>query len=210
MKAKEIIARIVIGGLLMVVLLTLAAPLLLRVPAVQRYLLARIEQAAGAALQTEVHIHRLDVRLSELTADLRGLTIRGNATNHAEPLLYVPHMKLNFKILSVVRLQWNLNSIMIDHPVVHVFAGESGETNVPTQQKSERLPDSVFDLAVQHAVIDGGEIYYENTNSSISADVHDLQFQARHDNAAGGRYLGKLAYRRGSLRFGLFDPIPHN
>jgi translocation and assembly module TamB len=210
MKAKEIIARIVIGVLVLVVLLALAAALLLRSPSFQRYLLSQVEKAAGAALQTQVHIDRLDLGISDLTADLRGVTIRGNATDHAEPLLYVPHIGLNFKIVSVVRLEWTFNSINIDHPVVHIFAGKSGQTNLPTPQTSESLPDLLFDLAVQHAVIDGGEIYYNNRERALNADFHDLQFQVRHDNAAGGRYYGKLEYRRGSLRFGIFNPIPHD
>jgi translocation and assembly module TamB len=210
MKARQIVARIVIGLLVVVVIVTLASVLLLRSRSFQPYLLSRVEEAAGAALHTQVHIDGLELQLSDLAADLRGVTIRSSATNHPEPLLYVPHMALTFKIISVLRLEWNLSSITIHHPVVHVFTDEKDETNTPTAQNSGSLPDRIFDLAVHHAVIDGGDIYYNDIKRSLTADVHNLQFQARHDSGAGGRYYGKLEYQRGSLRFGSLNAIPHD
>jgi translocation and assembly module TamB len=207
MKGKAIIAR-AIRVLVVIVLLAVAGVLLFRTRAFQRFLLGRVEQAASAALGTQVHVDGLDLRLSDLSADLRGITIRGNQANMREPLLYVRHLELNFKIISVLRLQWNLNSVIIDHPVVHIVAGENGKTNIP--QKSSSSRKSVFDLAVAHAVIRGGEVYYNDAGRALSADLHDLQFQARYDSSAEGRYYGKLEYRQGKLRLGQYNAIPHD
>lgn len=210
MKAKGIIARIVIAVLVVVVLFALAVFLLPRSPAFQRFLLSRVERAAGAALETRVHVDSLDLWLSDLTADLRGITIQGTATNQPEPLVSVPRMRLKFRIRSVLRLEWNLSSITVDHPVVHIVAGEQVETNASPPQTSDNFPENLFQLAVQHAVIDGADIYYNNRKSSLNADVRDMRFQARHDNAAGGRYTGKLEYEHGNLQFGSTNGIPHN
>jgi translocation and assembly module TamB len=209
MKAKQQITR-AIRVLVVIVLVAAAGVLLLHTRAFQRFLLARLEQAASAALGTGVHVRGLDLRLSDLSADLTGITILGNEANAREPLVYVPHIGLNFKIVSVLRREWKLNSVTIDHPVVHIFSGNNGKTNIPAPQNSGTSRRSAFDLAVGHAVIQGGDVYYNDARRALSADLHDLQFQARYDGVAGGRYYGSLEYQQGTLQLGQYNAIPHD
>jgi translocation and assembly module TamB len=209
MSFKKTIVRIVVGLAVVVALVASTGVLLLRSARFQRYLATKVEREASAALGTQVHIDSLNLELLDLKANLGGISVLG-ALAPRETLLYVPHLELKFKILSLFRLQWNLHSITIDHPVVRVLTGKNGEANIPHPQHSGSFPGNVFDLAVQRAVIEDGTIYYNNLERELSAELHDVRFHAIYDNAVGGRYEGTLEYRQGKLSMVPYRALTHD
>jgi hypothetical protein len=68
---------------------------------------------------------------------------------------------------------------------------------------------NVFDLGIRHAVLDRGEIYYNNRKSVLSADLHEMNFHASFDPLLT-KYDGTISYIDGQLISGTFQPIPHN
>ncbi|HEV2114470.1 MAG TPA: translocation/assembly module TamB domain-containing protein [Terriglobales bacterium] len=68
---------------------------------------------------------------------------------------------------------------------------------------------SVFDLGVRHALLDRGEIYYNNRKSVLNADLHNLLLQSAF-KTTDRSYAGTLSYSDGQVRMGTFNPIPHN
>ncbi len=54
-----------------------------------------------------------------------------------------------------------------------------------------------------------GAVYYNNRQSVLSADLHNVDFRASFDSALQ-KYSGKLSYSDGHLQSGSFKPIPHN
>ena len=122
-------AGIVVG---LVLLLGVSGYLLLRSTAVHQFALSRIERLASEKLGSRVDIQSFNLHLSDLSLDLNGITIDGKDSSPHGPLLQVDHLGANIKIISVLHREWDLNSIVVDHPVAHVFVDKAGNSNIPT------------------------------------------------------------------------------
>ncbi len=188
----------IIAGL--VLLLGISGYLLLRSTAVHQFTLSRVERLASEKLGSRVEIKSFNLHLSDLSLDVNGITIDGK-NSPSGPLLQVDHLGANIKITSVLRREWDLNSITVDHPVARVFVDKAGNSNIPTPPNSGQQTN-IFDLAVQHAVLNNGQIYYNDQSVPLYADLHNLQFQSSYSSYDGGSYSGTLAYRDGTLRYG--------
>lgn len=175
------------------------------------YVIRTVEQKASASLNTRVQLQNFTLHLSNLSLDLYGLTIYGTGPGANAPLLQVDHMSAGVRIISALHRQWNLDSVEVDHPVVTVIVDKSGQNNLPTPKSSDsNSQTNLFDLAVKHAVLSRGEVYYNDQKTPLEADLHDLNFQSNYDATNGGRYFGTLAYRDGHMKYGPYQPIPHD
>ena len=192
MRVKKIAAYTagIVAGL--VLLLGISGYLLLRSTAVHRFTLSRIERLASEKLGSRVDIQSFNLHLSNLSLDLNGITIDGKDTSPHGPLLQVDHLGANIKITSVLRREWDLNSIIVDHPVARVFVDKAGNSNIPTPPNPSGQPINIFDLAVQHAVLNNGQIYYNDQSVPLYADLHSLRFQSSY-SYSGGRKLFRHA-----------------
>ena len=97
---------------------------------------------------------------------------------------------------------------MVDRPVVKVFTDAHGVTNIPVIKSSgsSNSNTSLFDLGIRHAVLEQGTVYYNNRQSVLSADLHNVDFRASFD-ILQQKYSGKLSYSDGHLQSGTFKPI---
>ena len=103
-----------------------------------------------------------------------------------------------------------MDDVTINHPVVRVFIDAHGTDNLPqTKSSNQKSNTSIFDLGVRHALLDNGEVYYNNKKSVMNADLHDLNFQSAFD-ASQKKYSGTLSYKNGHLNLENFNPIPHD
>jgi translocation and assembly module TamB len=197
-------------GLATVLLLIVATTaIVVRSAQFHNYVLSTLEQQASARLGANVQLQNFEVHLASLSADLYGLTISGAPPYPNPPLLEVRHIAVGVRIVSIFHKNWYLDNLRIDDPVVRVFTASNGISNLPTMKSSGAGSNtSVFDLAVRHVVLEGGEAYYNDRASSIAADLHDLEFNSSFD-ALAKRYSGSISYRDGHLTAGTFRPIPH-
>ena len=115
------------------------------------------------------------------------------------------------RIVSVLHQKWYLDSFVVDRPVVKVFTDAHGVTNIPVIKSSSSSSSntSLFDLGIRHAVLDQGAVYYNDRQSALSADLHNVDFRASFDSLLQ-KYSGKLSYTDGHLQSGSFKPIPHS
>ncbi len=139
------------------------------------------------------------------------MTVHGAAPYPNPPLLQVAHAEVGVRIVSVLQQKWYLDSFVVDHPVVKMFTDAHGVTNIPVIKSSSSSSSntSLFDLGIRHAVLDQGAVYYNDRQSVLSADLHNVDFRASFDSALQ-KYSGKLSYSDGHLQSGSFKPIPHN
>src|ERR1700735_3377807 len=100
---------------------------------------------------------------------------------------------------------------VVDRPVVKVFTDAHGVTNIPVIKSSGSSSSntSLFDLGIRHAALNQGVVYYNDRQSVLSADLHNVDFRASFDSVLK-KYSGKLSYSDGHLQTGSFRPIPHN
>ncbi len=114
------------------------------------------------------------------------------------------------RIVSVLRRAWYLQDISVHRPIVHIFVDEHGRSNLPTIKSSNSNSNtSVFDLGIRHALLDQGEVYYNDRPSALSADLHNLDFHSVFSESEK-KYSGQLSYSDGQFVYGAFSPLAHN
>ena len=198
----------VVGPILLGVVVLLV---LLHSTTVHNYAIKKVEASASESLNAKVTLRDFKLSLSTLGLDLYDVAVYGTEANGNAPLLHVDHIAGNVKVLSIVHQKWNLSDIRVDHPVVHLLVDRNGNNNLPKPKTSNgNSSTNIFDLAVQRAVLDHGEVYYNDRKSDLDADLQDVEFQSSYDSGSGGRYYGTLGYKQGNLHFGSYAPIQHD
>src|ERR1700751_1617727 len=185
-----------------IVVLGVTGYLVLRSSRFHRYLLVQIEKQASATAETEVRVQDFALQLRQLTADAYGITVRGNQPAPAFPLVQVEHLKIRLKIVSLLRKKVDLSEIILRHPVVNLQVRKDGTTNLPTPPKSNKDNSSnLFDLGIQHVLLEHGEIYYNDVKTPLDAELHDLEVEIKAQLIGRG-YDGKISYRNGRVLYG--------
>src|SRR6266404_4628165 len=190
------------------VVLTVAGYLVLRSPRFHGYLLAQIEKQASEATGAEVQVQNFVLHFSGLTADAYGITVRGKESVSARPLVQADHLRIRLKIASLLRKKVDLNEIVLRHPVVNLEVRKDGTTNLPTIPKSNSSTN-LFDLGIQHLLVEHGEIYYNDVKTPLDAELHDLEVEIKAQLIGQG-YDGNLSYRNGRVLYGDRKPLPHD
>jgi translocation and assembly module TamB len=201
-----------VGVLVLIVLVVAGVVLILKSNRVHEYILNVAEQKAAASLGTRLKVGNYALHFSGVspTLDLYNVTVYGAPPYQTPPLLQADHIGVGVQVTSLLGRQWYFNSLAVDHPVVRVFVDRRGTDNLPKMKSAGgQSHTSVFDLGVRHALLDRGEVYYNNRKSVLNADLHNLQFQSAF-NTADRSYAGTMSYSNGRLQMGRFNPIPHD
>jgi len=210
MNWKRIVGWIAVAIVGLIVVVAVGGYFILRSHSFHRYVLAKIVEKASASTGGKVEIGNYDFHWSTLTADAYNLIVHGTEPANQRPLFQADKLTLRLKILSVLHEKINLREILIEHPVAHLLIDAQGRTNIPqpTAPKQESSSINVFDLAVGHALLNNGEIYYNDRKSSLDADIYDLHTDIAFESLAS-RYRGSLSYGSGKLKYGDLAPLPH-
>jgi translocation and assembly module TamB len=205
------VAWTVLGLLGLVILLLIGAVALLQNQSFRQYLLRIAHTKLSEAAGVELRLRDFAVHWSGISpaVDMYDVVVAGAAPYQDPPLLQVDHLTVGVQIVSLFSRQWYLKDIVIDHPVVHVFVAENGETNLPASKSSSQSQTSVFDLGIRHVMLGQGEVYYNDQKSALDADLHNLQFQTRFEPGPK-RYSGGLGYTDGKIHFQNLNPMVHN
>src|SRR6266404_1718991 len=185
-----------------------AGYLIVNSPRFHGYLLAQIEKQASEATGAEVQVQNFVLHFSGLTADAYGITVRGKESVSARPLVQADHLRIRLKIASLLRKKVDLNEIVLRHPVVNLEVRKDGTTNLPTIPKSNSSTN-LFDLGIQHFLLEHGEIYYNDIKTPLDAELHDLEVEIKAQLIGKG-YDGNLSYRNGRVLYGDRKPLPHD
>ncbi len=204
------IAAWTIVGLVCVVLAGAAALLAsLNFDGVHHYLLGFAQREASSTLGVPVEIENFTIHLSNLSADVYGVRVAGASPRPNPPLLEIDHVQAGVRIVSLVHLQWYLDNLRIDRPVVWILVDKNGVSNLPKLKSSGGGNTSIFTLGIRHALLDRGEVYYNSRPGAIAADLHNLLFRASF-NSRLQMYSGNLSYTDGRLKYQSYQPVAHN
>jgi len=189
----------------------IGAAILLNSSEFHRYLRSTAEKRVGETLGVQVQIQEFALHLSTLSLDLYGVTIHGAQPYANPPLLQVEHMAAGVRIVSVLQRKWYFDKVEIDRPVVQVFVDKDGVSNIPKPRTSSNSSSntSVFDLGIRHAILDHGEVFYNNRPATLAADLRDVDYQGSF-NSLPQMYSGSLSYKNGRLAYGTFQPLVHD
>src|SRR6266404_6933528 len=207
---KRKLGWIAISFVALVTVLVIAGYVVFRTQRFHDYVLVKLQQQASEAIGGQVRIQNFALRLSSLTADAYGVTIRGSEPKSQPPLVQADQLRVRLKIVSLLRKKIDLNEIILRHPVVNFLVKKNGTTNLPALPKSNSNGSTnPFDLGIQHVLVSNGEIYYNDVKTPLDAELHDVQLELKSEFASKG-YDGTLSYRDGRLRYGDLKPLPHD
>ena len=196
------------GLALLLVLVAVTILILAHSARFHNYLLMVADEKAGNAIGVPVQLQNFAIHLSNLSLDLYGVRISGADPYPKPPLLQVNHIGLSIRVTSILHMKWYLESVHVDRPVVQIFTDKQDVSNLPKSQSSSNSKANLFDLGIRHAVLDRGEVYFNNRKSALDADLHDLSFHSSFDPPRE-KYSGSLSYDDGHLRLGSLNPVPH-
>ena len=200
------------GLLVLIVLVIVGVYVALHSRSVHDRVLRLAQQKATESLGANVHVQEFALNFSGIspTLDLYGVVVDGAALYPNPPLLQMEHARVGVRIVSLLQKKWYLSDVTVNHPVVQVVVDKQGHSNLPTPQSSgSKSNTSIFDLAVRHALLDRGEVYYNNRKSVIDADLHNVTFAAGYDTA-NKTYAGSVSYDDGHLQMENFNTIQHD
>jgi translocation and assembly module TamB len=197
-----------------IVLLVLGMAALLRSERFHAYLLRTTQQKATEALGSQARMRDFALHWSGIspTIDLYGVVLQGGAPYPDPPLLEADAIHLGLTVTSLLHKTWYVSDVRIERPVVRIFADRDGRTNLPPpkqRQPGAQASMDVFDLGIRHLLLERGAIYYNNRQSELSADVHDLVLQSGFEPLTKS-YSGMLSYRDGHLQLQNSNSIAHN
>ncbi len=197
-------------AVLVVLVAAIALVALVNNEGVHRRLIRKVEEAASAQLGVGVRLENFSLHPATLRVDLYGVSVDG-APPYARPeLLRIDHVEIGARVVSVLAWKWHLSTVRVDHPVVWITIDANGASSLPTLKSSGNgNGTSVFDLAIRHAEVDRGEVYFNSRPSALAADVHDVDFHATF-NSLLAKYRGRLAYTNAHLQYGAMRPLAHN
>ncbi|HWF90987.1 MAG TPA: translocation/assembly module TamB domain-containing protein [Terriglobales bacterium] len=206
---KKIARRTGFGLLLLIAVIVVAILVLPHIRSFRQYALRFAVGKVQSSLGTHVRVQDFAFSLFHLRLNLYGIVVNGAGLHANPPLLTVDHIGVGIGITSVFHREWYVKYLELNHPVARVLVDSNGVNNLPQTKQNNGGHTSIFQLGVRHALLDRGEVYYNDRKSALDADLHDLQFQAHFDTSQQ-RYSGTIGYRDGHLRVGDFKPIGHN
>ena len=149
MKVKKILGWTSAGVAALLILAVVAGYFYLHTSSFQQLAIHKIVEQANLATGGKTEIGGLDFQLSNLTAHLYNITVRGTESTDQPPLLHADKLTVGLKIVSALHHQVSLNELVVEHPVVHVQVNRDGKNNLPTAPPSQSSSHtSVFDVAV--------------------------------------------------------------
>ncbi|HEX5411831.1 MAG TPA: AsmA family protein, partial [Terriglobia bacterium] len=213
MTKKRIFKRLALSALVLILLIVVAGLVVLHSRVFQRYVLAKVVSGAEQATGSKVQIGALTFGLFNLRVDLYRVAIHGSEPAPNSPLLTVDHVGANLKIISLFEGRVGLSNLEINHPVVHFLVDAKGQSNLPSPSPSNATPSNgsaeIFRLAVDHFALRQGEIYLNDRQIPLKADLRRLQMQARFEPLMA-EYRGSLDYQAGEIQVSHYKPVAHS
>ncbi len=189
-------------------MLTLFA--LLQTNSFRQYVLRIAYRQLAETFGAQVRMRDFTLRLSGFTptVDMYDVVVDSPPPFSRAPLLKADHISVAVKIVSLLSRELRLNDIEVDHPIIHIFVDKDGDNNLPKPEDTGQHRTSVFDIGVSQVQLIQGEFVYNDRQTSIDADLRNLQFQSTFD-PIDRRYSGTLIYSDGAVRLGEMYSVAH-
>src|SRR5947209_6300269 len=171
---------------------------------VRRKVVAELERTTGG----KVELQSFSWKLSGLQVEAKGLTIHGLEGRDQAPYLHADRLFARIQITSLFSQKWNMRSLVIDHPVIHLIVYPDGSTSQPTPKlASGKDPvQGLLDMAVGHVELNNGELLLNDQR--IPFQLSGERFNAGMSYLQGDKtYQGTASMESLSLRYRDFQPL---
>lgn len=164
---------------------------------------AALEQATGGKVELRT-FHAVPLRRQ---VEVRDLTIHGKEAAGEQPYAHVDSMTAVINLSSALGAKLAFQSLLLEHPVLHVIFYPDGSTNQPTPvQKDSASVERLFAISARRLEIRNGELFWQDQRIPLDLTSNDvtatLNYSFLHQ-----RYSGDLAIGRAETRFDGFRPV---
>lgn len=185
---------LLIGTLVVVVLAGLAISVA-RSPWFAQQVAQRIEQEVQRATGARVSIGKLTIDWWRMHAQTGALVVHGLEAPGEEPLFTCANLDIGLKVVSFLRRNVDVESIVIDEPRVHLIVAPDGTTNIPGKGGDTQFPDRLIDLAIGHFEARNGMIVVNDRKTPLDARAENLRAVVDFI-AASESYKGEISIGR--------------
>src|SRR3989441_10443280 len=163
--------------------------------AVHRRLVSEIERITGG----RVELGALHTTPLHLRVEIRDLTIHGREAPGEVPYAHVGRLLAELKIISLLETEFGFNSVVLEHPVIHIVTYDDGSTNQPQPvllHASGRTPiEELFALSIDNLELRRGEFFWDKSSIPLDFVAHDVStdmtYSLLHKKYDGNLLLGK-------------------
>ncbi len=174
---------------------------------VHRRMVQEIERITGGRAE----IGKFHVVPFHLQVEIRNITVHGKEAPDDVPLLHADSVIGQVKVISFLRTEFGFQSLVLEHPVVHIDIGSDGATtNIPALRElpknSGTSPiDELFALSIDRLAVHNGQLIWADHKIPLNFDVQGTNVRMDY-SFLRGRYDGRLAL--GKVDTGLPDLRP--
>ena len=165
---------------------------------VRQRVLAAIEHATGG--RVELGSFHYDAR--RLTAEFRNLVVHGTEPAGAPPLFRAASVRVRLTIVSVLKRDIDIASLVVDRPEMYLVTGPGGTTNIPSldaeRMSSSRSIQALLDLKIRHFELRNGLFQVNAQQYPLSTQAEDLNLALSY---AGVRPRYNIEISSKKLRF---------
>lgn len=183
----------------------------------ENYVRSKLIHVADAELGSPVSLRKLSFSWTHLGVTLHDITIRGRSAPGQQPLFQARKLTVQVEMAPLLRGNFKLGKVALNHPVVHFELDRQGETNFPvlssatSSHRSGSAPPSsavksLFSLGIRRLIIANGTIYYNDEKIPLSADLADFGASVRF-SPTSQKYSGTIGYRDGRISARNLAPV---
>jgi translocation and assembly module TamB len=166
---------------------------------VRRRLVTELEKITGGRVEIG-SFHTIPFRLR---VEVRNITIHGRESADEVPYAHADSFGAQVKIISVLGAELGFESLLLDHPVIHIIVYPDGSTNQPEpriREVSNQPPvERLLSLSISQLEVRDGELLWDNQRipldfvaNDFSASMTYALFRRRYD---GHIAVGKVDSR---------------
>ena len=194
--------RLAIAALLglagLALILTVAAVVIFQTDWFKNKVRARIVSVAETATGGRVEIGRFDYNWKALTVDVAPFVLHGKESPTAPPFVRANKIQVGLKILSVLKKQVDVASLVVEKPEVHIVVAADGSTNIPAPKirrtASKNFIEQFLSLKARRFELRDGMLEYNSERIPIDIKGERLQVALSYESA-GPRYVGDVSAR---------------
>jgi translocation and assembly module TamB len=164
-------------------------------------IVSEIQKATGA--RVDFGNFRFD--WTHLAATAGPVVIHGREAPSDPPLVALRSVTLGLRIISMLERKFDLASLRIDEPAVHLIFYPDGSTNIPVTQSPDWV-QNLFDIAIGRYEVTGGLVAYDDREIPLNLRGEDLEASMNYERSAL-RYRGEIKSRRVRTMIAGFPPL---
>lgn len=173
---------------------------------VRHRIIAELETFTGGS----VEIRDLRWNLSQLTFDLRDITIHGREAAGQQPFAHIDELHVRAKIISLLQKKIGLERLIAERLTLHIMVNPDGTTNRPepaVRQESQRSPiEKLFQLGVDRLELRQSELLWNSERMPLDLSANDVAFTTNY-NGQKSRYDGQINIGKLDGKFRDYRPV---